>query len=152
MPLSNYTLDNVTEPEYGKILSVWESSVKATHDFLKEEDFEFYKNLVPQYFSAVTLIGLKDENGQILGFMGTADGNLEMLFVCAEARGQGIGKILLTHALENLSITKVDVNQDNEQAIGFYEKFGFHTVASSEVDGCGKPYPILHMMLAKDKR
>ncbi|KQS47393.1 MAG: GNAT family N-acetyltransferase [Flavobacterium sp.] len=152
MPLSNYTLDNVSEPEYGKILSVWESSVKATHDFLIEEDFEFYKNLIPQYLGAVTLKSLKDENGQILGFMGTADGNLEMLFVHAEARGLGVGKILLTHALENENITKVDVNRDNTQAIGFYEKFGFHTVASSEVDGCGKPYPILHMMLAKDKR
>lgn len=149
MSLQNYTLENVTEPEYGKILSVWESSVKATHDFLKEEDFEFYKNLVPQYFSAVTLIGLKDGNGQILGFMGTAGGNLEMLFVHADARGQGVGKILLSHALENLSITKVDVNKDNAQAVGFYEKFGFRTVASSEVDGCGKPYPILHMMLKK---
>ncbi len=149
MSLQNYTLENITEPEYGKVLSVWESSVKATHDFLKEEDFEFYKNLVPQYFSAVTLISLKDGNGQILGFMGTADGNLEMLFVHADARGQGIGKILLTHALENLSITKVDVNRDNEQAVGFYEKFGFHTVATSEVDGCGKPYPILHMILKK---
>ena len=79
MPLSNYTLDNVSEPEYGKILSVWESSVKATHDFLIEEDFEFYKNLIPQYLGAVTLKSLKDEKGQILGFMGTADGNLEML-------------------------------------------------------------------------
>ena len=149
MSLQNYTLENITEPEYGEILSVWESSVKATHDFLKEEDFEFYKNLVPQYFSAVTLIGLKDGNGQILGFMGTADGNLEMLFVHADARGQGVGKILLTHALENLNITKVDVNRDNEQAVGFYEKFSFRTVATSDVDGCGKPYPILHMLLKK---
>ncbi|WP_447637818.1 GNAT family N-acetyltransferase [Flavobacterium microcysteis] len=149
MSLQNYTLENVTEPEYGKILSVWESSVKATHDFLKEEDFEFYKKLVPQYFSAVTLIGLKDGNDQILGFMGTAEGNLEMLFVHADARGQGVGKILLTHALENLSITKVDVNRDNKQAVGFYEKFGFRTVATSDVDGSGKPYPILHMLLKK---
>lgn len=151
MPLQNYTLDNVTEPEYSKILAVWESSVKATHHFLKEEDFEFYKNLVPQYFSAVTLTSLKDRNGQILGFMGTADGNLEMLFVHADARGQGVGKILLAYALENFNITKVDVNRDNEQAVGFYEKFGFRTVASSEIDGCGKPYPILHMMLKKQQ-
>lgn len=147
MPLTNYTIENVTPPEYGRILAIWESSVKATHDFLKEEDFEFYKNLLPQFLDAVTLKSYKDKNGQILGFLGTVDGNLEMLFVHADARGQGVGKVLLHHALENLQITKVDVNQDNLQAVGFYERFGFRTVATSDVDGCGKPYPILHMML-----
>lgn len=147
MPLTNYTLENTSAADYGHIMVVWESSVKATHDFLKPEDFEFYKNLVPQYLGAVALKSLKDETGQILGFMGTADGNLEMLFVHAGARGLGVGKILLTHALQELGVTKVDVNRDNTQAIGFYEHFGFRTIAASEVDGCGKPYPILHMML-----
>ena len=149
MPLS-YTLQNVTEQEYGRLVQVWESAVKATHHFLKEEDFEFYKNLMPQFLNAVTLKSLKDENGLILGFIGTADGNLEMLFVHADTRGKGIGKSLLLYAVQELKITKVDVNQDNPQAVGFYERFGFQTYKVSETDGFGKPYPILHMNLIKN--
>lgn len=149
MSLPNYTLHNVTEQEYDRLVQVWESAVKATHDFLKEDDFEFYKNLMPQFLNAVALKSLKDENGQILGFMGTAEGNLEMLFVHAEARGKGIGKKLLNHALQDLKITKVDVNKDNAQAVGFYERFGFQTYKISEADAFGKPYPIVHMNLTK---
>ena len=33
----------------------------------------------------------------------------------------------------------------NEQALGFYLKYGFSVVSRSERDGTGKPYPILHM-------
>lgn len=147
---ANYSLEKVTPPEYDTVLAIWESSVKATHDFLKEQDFEFYKNLVPQFLDAVALKSYKDKNGKMLGFMGTVDGSLEMLFVHADARGQGVGKTLLDHAIEQLQVTKVDVNRDNTQAVGFYERFGFRTTAVSEVDGCGKPYPILHMTLTDE--
>lgn len=44
-------------------------------------------------------------------------------------------------------ITKVDVNEQNPQAIGFYEKMGFKPIGRSEKDGSGKPYPIIHMSL-----
>lgn len=139
----------VKNTEYDDLISVWESSVKATHHFLSEEDFEFYKELVPTFFDQVALHGVKNESGQITGFIGTNEDNLEMLFVAADQRGKGIGKKLLLYAFENLKITKVDVNAQNEQAVKFYEHFGFETKSRSELDGFGKPYPILHMELKK---
>jgi hypothetical protein len=43
-------------------------------------------------------------------------------------------------------LLKVDVNEQNEQAVKFYEQFGFQTISSSEPDGTtGKPHPMLHM-------
>lgn len=38
-----------------------------------------------------------------------------------------------------------DVNEQNEQAIGFYIYKGFSVAGRSELDGTGKPYPILHL-------
>ncbi len=139
----------VKNTEYGELVAVWESSVKATHHFLSEEDFEFYKELVPTFFDQVVLYGVKNESGQITGFIGTNEANLEMLFVAANQRGKGIGKKLLLYAFENLKVTQVDVNAQNEQAVKFYEHFGFETKSTSELDGFGKPYPILHMELKK---
>ena len=72
-----------------------------------------------------------------------------MLFVSSDARGQGYGKLLLEHAIENSDVTKVDVNEQNQQAIGFYEKFGFRVVGRSEKDSMWKDYPLLHMRLEK---
>lgn len=42
---------------------------------------------------------------------------------------------------------KVDVNEQNNHALGFYEHIGFKVVGRSPLDGQGEPYPILHMAL-----
>ena len=41
----------------------------------------------------------------------------------------------------------MDVNEQNEQAVGFYEHYGFEVFDRSETDGMGDPFPILHMRL-----
>lgn len=70
-----------------------------------------------------------------------------MLFVDNSHRGKGIGKRLILYAIEELHVTKVDVNEQNVQAVGFYTHVGFHVVGKSETDNEGKPYPILHLQL-----
>ena len=44
-------------------------------------------------------------------------------------------------------VNKVDVNEQNPQALGFYQHYGFEVIDRSPLDGSGKPYPILHMAL-----
>ena len=53
--------------------------------------------------------------------MGIADKKLEMLFISNESRGQGMGKKLLEYGVENYSINKLAVNEQNHLAKGFYE-------------------------------
>ncbi|MEY8723522.1 acetyltransferase [Bacteroides stercorirosoris] len=136
----------IKETDYPRLIEIWESAVLNTHDFLKEEDFLYFKKQLPVYFQYVTLLGF-EQAGDLVGFMGIADGNLEMLFVDNDCRGAGIGKQLIAYAVANLQVTKVDVNEQNIQAVGFYEYMGFNIVGRSELDGEGKDYPILHMRL-----
>lgn len=136
----------IKETDYPRLIEIWESVVLNTHDFLKEEDFLYYKKQLPVYFQYVTLVGFEQE-GILAGFMGIAEENLEMLFVDNEYRGTGIGKKLIAYATANLHVTKVDVNEQNTQAVGFYKYMGFNIVRRSELDGEGKEYPILHMQL-----
>jgi len=70
-----------------------------------------------------------------------------MLFLHPEARGNGIGKKLVAFAIDQLKANKVDVNEQNEQAVGFYQHAGFKAISRSETDGLGMPFPILHMEL-----
>ena len=132
--------------DYPRLIEIWESAVLSTHDFLKEEDFIYYKGQLPEYFQYVNLIGFEQE-GTLLGFMGIAEGNLEMLFIDNNYRGTGVGKKLITYAIDNLQVTKVDVNEQNIQAVGFYKHIGFNIYKRSDLDGEGKAYPILHMQL-----
>lgn len=144
-----YKLDAPQKSEYATLLDVWESSVRATHHFLEKKDIEIFKKIIQEkdVFNHVNLICARDMNNNILGFMGVSKDSLEMLFIDACSIGKGIGKLLLLHAINDLNITKVDVNEQNEQALKFYEHFGFKVTSRSELDGTGKPYPILHMQL-----
>ena len=44
-------------------------------------------------------------------------------------------------------VQEVTVNEQNPQAVGFYEHLGFETYKRSEYDEEGNPYPLLYMKL-----
>jgi len=143
-----YIITTIKKTEYPDVMKVWEASVRATHHFLKEEDILLFKMVIPEkYLDAVRLYAARDELGKIVGFLGVSDDEIEMLFIDPDSRGKGIGKVLLDYAVKELHLSKVGVNEQNEQALGFYLKYGFKVVSRSEFDATGKPYPILHMKL-----
>lgn len=133
--------------DYPVIMEIWESAVKATHDFLAEEDFNYFKEVIPRDYLPNLEVYIIAENGEAKGFASVAEGNLEMLFIHNDIRGKGYGKKLYEFMKEQTGLTKVDVNEQNRQAIGFYEKMGFKAIGRSEKDGSGKDYPIIHMSL-----
>lgn len=143
-----YEINKINTSEYQEIADLWEASVRATHHFLKEEDIAYFKPLILNtYLDAVELRCIRNNRKKIIGFIGVANQNLEMLFIHPDYRGKRIGKTLLDFSIEKLNVLKVDVNEQNEQAVGFYENYGFKTTSRSELDSSGKPYPILHMEL-----
>lgn len=144
-----FSIQQVPPTDYNILIDIWEQSVRATHDFLKEEDLLFYRPLIlNEYFNAVRLVALR-EGDTITGFAGVADQNLEMLFIHPSFFGKGLGKALLSYCIEKLEVEKVDVNEQNEQAVGFYLHMGFEVTDRSALDSMGKPYPVLHMLLKK---
>ena len=136
----------INEADCLRLIEIWESAVLHTHDFLCQDDFLYYKKRLPKYFQHVALFGF-EQDGKLAGFIGVAEGSIEMLFVHNEFRGNGIGKKLALYAIDNLQASKVDVNEQNTQAVGFYKHMGFSVESRSELDGDGKAYPILHMYL-----
>lgn len=145
-----YQIDKIFKKEYAEVVAVWEASVRATHHFLSEDDIQYFKPLILNtYLDAVELACIRDTEKKIIGFLGVANQHLEMLFIHPNSRGRKIGKALLMYAIHTLNVTKVDVNEQNKQAVGFYSYCGFETIGRSELDITGKPYPIVHMELTK---
>jgi len=144
-----YKLRKAVPADYAELLVIWESSVRATHDFLDPADILFFKDVIQEHnaFSLVDITCIVDDQHKILGFMGVAEDKLEMLFLDPAERGKGLGKQLMEYAFTTHRITKVDVNEQNEAARAFYEYLGFIVKSRSPLDGTGKPYPILHMEL-----
>lgn len=131
-----------------QLTNVWESSVKATHLFLSDNDIENIKQYVPQAFESVAhLFIMENDNNIPIAFMGVEDGKLEMLFIKAEERGKGLGKQLLQYGIENYDVKELTVNEQNPLAKEFYEHMEFNVYHRSELDEQGNPYPILYMKL-----
>jgi putative acetyltransferase len=137
------------------LLAVWERSVRATHDFLADDDVAFYRPLVERTLAgdelevwvlATSRTAAGAAAGRAVGWLGLAGDEIAALFVAPEARGLGGGTRLVAHAqaLRGGALT-LDVNEQNHAARGFYERLGFAVVGRSALDGAGRPFPLLHM-------
>ena len=143
----------VAAAEIPRLVEVWEASARATHHFLTEADFQFFKPLVGDELAQLqSLLCVRDGDGQAVGFIGVEGDEVESLFIHPDWRGQGIGRRLLTYAIETVGATRLDVNEQNYQAVGFYRRMGFVVAGRSEDDGLGRPFPILHMRLSETTR
>jgi putative acetyltransferase len=130
------------------LITLWERSVRATHDFLTEDDIVALRPLVAAALDddALELWVLTGPDDQLVGFMGLAGEDISALFLEPARRREGGGSRLVAHAqaLRGGPLT-VDVNEQNHAAVGFYRALGFAVVGRSPLDDGGRPFPLLHM-------
>lgn len=93
-------LNNIGKNDMDNILHVWESSVRATHNFLSEDDITSIKPQVIEGVNHVSkLLCIRNKKGTIRAFIGVHDDKIEMLFVSNDSRGKGIGKNLSLYCI-----------------------------------------------------
>ena len=144
-----YELQERTPQQLERLLMIWEASVRATHHFLSDAEVEQIKSYIPQALQNVShLIVAGNAADEAIGFMGTEQNRLEMLFLSPAERRKGIGKQLVQYGMQQYGIQTVTVNEQNPQAVGFYEHLGFVTYHRTAHDEQGNPYPLLYMKLA----
>ena len=130
------------------LVDVWEASVRATHTFLSDAEIAHIKEYVPEALKgAARLIVAENDAGTPIGFMGVANSSLEMLFIAPCERGKGLGRRMLEQGIRDYGVRKLTVNEQNPQAIGFYERMGFKVYKRTDCDEEGNPYPLLYMRL-----
>lgn len=136
----------ITQELEEQLIVVWETSVKATHLFLSEQELEEIKKYIPQALNGIAhLIIAQDKDGRPAAFMGIEEQKLEMLFISPEERGKGLGRKLIQYGMENYSVNELAVNEQNPLAKGFYEHIGFQVYKRTDHDEQGNPYPLLYM-------
>lgn len=143
-------IESAHPSHFERLVTVWESSVRATHHFLQESDIATLRPLLLNvYLPNLKVMIARDEAGVIHGFLGVDENRIEMLFVDDASRGKGVGKLLLNYAIAHFGANEVDVNDQNPQGVAFYQHMGFVQVGRSERDGQGNAFPLLHMRLGE---
>ena len=120
--------------------------MRGTHDFVAEADHKAIATMVRDHYLPVADLDLAvDENDVPLAFMGMTDNEIDSLFVHTDARGTGVGRLLVELAFTRAPVVFTEVNEQNEQGVGFWKHMGFTKIGRKEVDGQGRPYPLLRM-------
>lgn len=131
-----------------RIIEIWRRAVDATHDFLSLADRQAIEAEVMGFLPAAPLLLAVDATDTPVAFMLVMDGHMEALFVDPACRGNGVGRQLVTHALAEHRQLTTDVNAQNAQAVGFYQRLGFVETGRSALDGQGRAYPLIHLRYA----
>lgn len=128
-----------------RAVQIWRDAVDATHDFLTSEDRVAIEQEVAGFLPAAPLWLAVDADDRPIGFMLLGGASMEALFIDPAHRGEGVGRALVGHALTLHPALTTEVNEQNIQAVGFYERMGFVPTGRSERDGQGRAYPLIHL-------
>ncbi len=140
------SIRSATAADFPQIIAVWRRSVEATHDFLSASDIATIELDVQKYLPHMSDLRVTYDGTQVTAFAAIEDGTVEMLFVDPPAQGRGVGTALLEVVTTGLETVRVDVNEQNPAGYAFYRAQGFELESRSEVDGEGRPFPILHLV------
>jgi putative acetyltransferase len=119
--------------------------VDATRHFLSAEDRKAIDAEVCGFLPHAPVTVAVDPDDKPHGFMLIDGTHMEALFIDPDVRGAGIGRQLVQHGLSLHGTLSTDVNLQNSQAVGFYERMGFVETGRSEVDSQGRSYPLIHL-------
>lgn len=135
-----------SRPEDGpRVIEIWAAAVDATHGFLTPEDRVAIGREVEAFLPYAPLTIAADRRDRPVGFMLIDGAHMEALFIDPEHRDAGVGRMLIEYALAVHPILTTDVNEQNLQALGFYEHMGFERTGWSATDGQGRAYPLIHL-------
>lgn len=132
-----------------RVFRIWCDAVDATHRFLSLEDRAAIGQEVEAYLPAAPLILAVDGQDHALGFMALSGSHIDALFIDPTHHGSGVGRHLVEHAIGMHSTLTTSVNEQNTQAMGFYERLGFVRTGRSQCDDQGRPYPLIHLRLQR---
>ncbi|MBJ7501986.1 MAG: acetyltransferase [Sphingopyxis sp.] len=134
-----------TPADGDRAVDIWRAAVDATHDFLTPEDRIAIEEEVKGFLPQAPLWLAVDADDRPVAFMLLDNSAMEALFVDPVHRGRGVGKALVEHAVALHGAITTEVNEQNGQAAGFYERMGFVPTGRSDRDGQGRPYPLIHL-------
>ncbi|MDR0828467.1 MAG: GNAT family N-acetyltransferase [Desulfovibrio sp.] len=136
--------------DFARLLQIWEAAVRASHDFLTEDDIADIREQLSDIFPQTEDLVVSTAGMSLVGFMGLCaitggKGKVDMLFIDPAFQAQGVGTDLLDYAKSKYRHLILDVNEQNRKARIFYEKNGFVVMSRSAVDSQGRPLPLLHL-------
>lgn len=129
--------------------AIWFEASKAAHAFVGEARLREQRVLIETVYlpKAETWVATRD--GAPAGFISLLDDFIGGLFVSPRHQGVGIGRLLISHALQLKGQLRLEVYTANAQAYSFYENLGFEELSRRPSDDEGLPFENAQMLLTR---
>jgi len=140
------TIRKALKSDAARIAEIHRASRDASMPWLPDlhtaaEDLWFYENLVIPDQD----VDVHEIDGQITGFIATAQGWLHHLYVHPDHFRKGIGALLLLSAQAHHKTLQLWVFQQNTAAIAFYESHGFAQIERTDGEANEEKLPDIRM-------
>ena len=130
-----------------ELSAIWFEASITAHAFVGEARLREQRLLIETVYlpNAETWVAIRD--GEPAGFVSLLDDFIGGLFVSPRQQGAGIGRLLVSHALQLKGQLRLEVYTANSQAYAFYENLGFEEQSRRSEDDEGLPFENAQMLL-----
>ncbi|MBD9495070.1 GNAT family N-acetyltransferase [Ensifer adhaerens] len=130
-----------------ELSAIWFEASITAHAFVGEARLREQRLLIETVYlpNAETWVAIR--GGEPAGFVSLLDDFIGGLFVSPRHQGAGIGRLLVSHALQLKRQLRLEVYTANSQAYAFYENLGFEEQSRRSEDDEGLPFENAQMLL-----
>ncbi len=130
-----------------ELSAIWFEASITAHAFVGEARLREQRLLIETVYlpNAETWVAIR--GGEPAGFVSLLDDFIGGLFVSPRHQGAGIGRLLVSHALQLKGQLRLEVYTANSQAYAFYENLGFEEQSRRSEDDEGLPFENAPMLL-----
>jgi ribosomal protein S18 acetylase RimI-like enzyme len=130
-----------------ELSAIWFEASITAHAFVGEARLREQRLLIETVYlpKAETWVAIR--GGEPAGFVSLLDDFIGGLFVSPRHQGAGIGRLLVSHALQLKGQLRLEVYTANTQAYAFYENLGFEEQSRRSEDDEGLPFENAQMLL-----
>ena len=107
------------------VMAAWETGSAQAHHFLSPEFMAKVREDIPKLYIPIAETWVVENDGLVVGFISLLGSEVGALFVDPKHQGKGLGRQLMSKALELRGQLGLEVFSANSIGRMFYRKFGF---------------------------
>ena len=128
-----YRIYEMQDVQIEEVMNIWLTSTLQGHPFIARDYWEANYKVVKEQYLPLAKTFVYEEGKQIQGFISIIEGNfIGALFVDTHSQGKGVGKALIDYCKTQYEVLELAVYVENQRAVDFYKKQGFHVIAEQE--------------------
>lgn len=139
-----YEIQDLNDARLHIIMDIWHRAVQHTYNFIKGPDIITMRPTVLKNLREMDHIyGVNDDRGNLVAFMCIKGDHIMQLFVEPFHMRNGMGSALVEHAVNQLGVKLVVVNEENNNAMQFFRARGWAMRNRNLFDEFHLPYPVV---------